>query len=141
MTESCIFCEIVAGTAERSVVAEDGATLAFMNLSQRPDWEGHVLIVPRTHVRDIYALDGATAGAVFAMAARVARAVKRAMAPDGITILQNNEPAGGQDVFHFHVHVIPRRTGESLSFARFPPSPTPRSRLDELAARIAHVFE
>jgi histidine triad (HIT) family protein len=141
VTERCVFCGIVAGTEERSVVAEDAITLAFMNLSQQPGSVGHVLVVPRAHVRDIYALDTDTAGAVFAMTARVARAVKAAMLPDGVTILQNNEAAGGQDVFHLHVHIIPRShdDGWFRGGVRFLPAPRPL--LDVLAARIAREME
>ena len=139
MTEPCIFCQIIAGQAERSVVAEDAGTLAFMNLSQHTDIGGHVLVVPKRHVRDIYALDTDTAGAVFAMAARVARAIKQAMAPDGITIVENNEPAGGQDVFHLHMHVIPRRNGDGgPSTHRHQP---PRPVLDGMASRIGAAME
>lgn len=139
MTEPCIFCQIVAGQAERSVVAEDADTLAFMNLVQRPGRDGHVLVVPKRHVQDIYALDADTAGAVFAMAARVARAVKQAMAPDGITIIQNNEPAGGQDVFHLHIHVLPRLAGDGGPFThRHQPS---RAELDGMASPIRAAME
>jgi histidine triad (HIT) family protein len=138
MSDPCIFCQIVAGGAERSVVAEDAGTLAFMNLFQHTDVGGHVLVVPKRHVRDIYALDTDTAGAVFALAARVARAVKQAMAPDGITIVQNNEPAGGQDVFHLHMHVIPRRNGDGGPYTRR--HQPPRELLDSLASRIRMVM-
>jgi histidine triad (HIT) family protein len=137
--ELCIFCLIVTGKAERSVVAEDAQTLAFMNLFQRTGMEGHVLVVPKRHVQDIYALDADTAGAVYAMAVRVARAVRQAVAPDGITIIQNNEPAGGQDVFHLHMHVIPRRNGDGGPYtSRHQP---PRAVLDSMAACIGAAME
>jgi histidine triad (HIT) family protein len=139
MTEPCIFCQIVAGEAERSVVAEDATALAFMNLFQPTGSEGHVLVTPKRHLRDIYELDAETAGAVFAMTARVARAVKQAMVPDGITVVQNNEPASGQDVFHLHVHVIPRLAGDGGPFARR--SQPARAQLDRMAARIRAVME
>ena len=138
--EACIFCAIVAGTAERSLVAEEKDALAIMNLVQNPAVPGHVLVIPRRHVRDIYTLDAATAGAVFDLAARVARAVKVSMAAEGMTLIQNNEPAGGQDVFHLHVHVIPRRHGDgSAALAlRRPPG---RAELDRLAALIRAEFD
>lgn len=102
----CVFCDIVTGRAPAEVVYEDEETLAFMDIN--PVNPGHVLVVPKRHVRDIYALDDETAAAVMRTAIRVARAVKKALAPDGVNLFQTNEPAAFQSVFHFHMHIIPR---------------------------------
>lgn len=136
MPEDCIFCRIVAREAPASIVAETESALAFMDVNQATD--GHVLIVPKKHVATIYELDDETADAVFRLTVRVAKAVKAALKPDGLNLLQANEPAGQQEVFHFHNHVIARYEGDRdrVRFgwkAVFPA----RSELDQLAGAIA----
>ncbi len=98
---------------------------------------GHVLVIPRAHIPDIYTLDEATATAVFGLTIQVARAVKAALQPDGITLLQANEPAGGQEVFHFHLHVLARYRGDRdrIRFGWQAHLPS-RAELDRLAAQI-----
>lgn len=136
MPEECIFCRIVARQAPASIVAETEDALAFMDINQATD--GHVLIIPKQHVENIYELDEATADAVFRLTVAVAKAVKAALKPDGLNLLQANEPAGQQEVFHFHNHVIARYHGDRdrIRFgwkAEFPP----RAHLDTLAETIA----
>jgi histidine triad (HIT) family protein len=136
MPDDCIFCRIVERQAPASIVAETDGALAFMDINQATD--GHVLIIPKKHIVDIYGLDGETADAVFRLTVQVAKAVKTALRPDGLNLLQANEPAGQQEVFHFHNHVIARYHGDRdrIRFgwkAEFPP----RSHLDALAESIA----
>ncbi len=135
MSEECIFCQVVAGEAEASVVYEDDTTMAFMDIRQTN--AGHTLIVPRRHIRDIYELDDDTAAAVIAATARVARAVRDAFNPDGINIWQSNGAAAGQEVFHIHFHVLPRGNDDGL-LKFYPSKPDYPSRrvLDERAAKI-----
>ncbi len=110
MTDDCIFCRIAAGAAPASVVAETDAALAFMDIDQPTP--GHVLVIPKTHIRDVYALDEPTADAVFRLTVQVAKAVKAALRPDGLNLVQANEPAGQQEIFHFHVHIVARYHGD-----------------------------
>ena len=136
MPEECIFCRIAARQAPASIVAETSGALAFMDINQATD--GHVLIIPKRHVPDIYALDEETTDEVFRLTVAVAKAVKRGLQPDGLNLLQANEPAGQQEVFHFHNHVIARYHGDRdrVRFgwkAEFPP----RAHLDALAETIA----
>jgi histidine triad (HIT) family protein len=131
----CIFCRIVRGEAAASVVAETEAALAFMDINQPVP--GHVLVIPKAHIQDIYGLDPATGAEVFGLTVEVAKAVKAALHPDGLNLLQANERAGQQDVFHFHVHVIARYTGDRDRVRiGFHPEMPPREALDELADRI-----
>jgi histidine triad (HIT) family protein len=74
-------------------------------------------------------------GAVFRVAVRLAQQVKRVLKPDGMNLLQANEPAGQQDVFHFHLHLIPRYHGDSVHL-RWPPGKPGRADLDELARSL-----
>jgi histidine triad (HIT) family protein len=135
MSEDCIFCRIVAGTAPASIIAESPDALAFMDIDQPTP--GHVLIIPRTHVRDIYELDDHVAAAVFRLTVQVAKAVKLALAPDGLNLLQANERAGQQEVFHFHMHVMARYLGDRdrirLGWQNNHPA---LAELDRLAAKI-----
>lgn len=109
---ACPFCAIAAGEAQASVVVDDGNILAFMD--QRQAVTGHVLVIPRRHVRDIYALSPAEASAVMQVAVRVAGALRAAFDPPGMNLWQSNGEAGGQEVNHFHLHVHPRRPGDGL---------------------------
>ena len=136
MFEECIFCRIIARQAPASIVAETDGALAFMDINQATD--GHVLIIPKKHVPDIYSLDEEAADAVFRLTVAVAKAVKASLQPDGLNLLQANEAAGQQEVFHFHNHVIARYHGDRdrVRFgwkAEFPP----RAHLDALAETIS----
>ena len=131
----CVFCEIVAGREEASVVYEDDLTIAFMDISQFAD--GHVLVVPREHYDDQLAVPDDVAAALGIATKHVARSVDSAFKPDGLTLWQSIRAAGGQDVFHLHWHVMPRYVGDGL-VRIYPSRPgyPGRARLDELADRI-----
>ena len=108
----CIFCQIVAREADAYVVAEDQQTVAFLDRGQAT--EGHTLVVPRSHAADIWDISEDQAAAVMVMAKRVAELLDRKLGPDGLNLTQSNRPAGWQDVLHFHLHVIPRWSGDGL---------------------------
>ncbi len=110
----CWVCAVVGGTAKAFVVDETPDILVLVSpMALNP---GHTLVVPRRHVRDLYTLPAELAGAILSAASRVARAAKRAFAAEGITLRQHNDPAGGQEVFHFHLHVVPRFRGDVERF-------------------------
>jgi len=106
----CPFCAIASGEAEAHVVLEDTQTIAFLDRS--PLFIGHVLLIPRAHIRTIYEADDATLEAMARAAKRLAIAVTTAMAADGIFVAQNNVIS--QSVEHLHTHIIPRRKGDGL---------------------------
>ncbi len=135
MHEDCIFCRIVARKAPASVVAETAEALAFMDINQATN--GHVLVIPKAHVQDIYSMAPETTDAVFRLTVEVAKAMKAALGCDGLNLLQANEPAGQQEIFHFHVHVVARYQGDRdrIRFGWSPIFP-PRPELDRLAAAI-----
>ena len=109
---ACVFCRIIRGDLDSATVYEDESTLAFMNLHQSN--EGHVLVVPRHHFKQIYDLDEHTASALANSVCKVARAVRRVYAPEGLPIWQSNGPAAFQEVPHVHWHVLPRKTDDGL---------------------------
>lgn len=131
----CVFCDIVAGRAPVSMIVEDEAAIAFAALRQMVP--GHVLVVPRRHVETLYELQPDDGAAIMAAAVRVARAVRDAFAPDGLSLWQSNGAAAFQEVPHLHLHVQPRWSGDGL-LQIYPDAPidSPRAQLDEIAARI-----
>ena len=130
---SCIFCKIVAKQIPATAVYEDDETLAFMDLGQVNP--GHVLVATKAHAANLFELDDAQAGAVFRATARVARAVRDAFQPQGVTLFQANGKAALQSVFHFHLHVLPRWENDGMSLA-WPAKNPPRDKLEEYAAKI-----
>lgn len=107
-----IFAKILRGELPCEKVFEDEHTLAFMDIMPRGD--GHTLVVPKTPARNILDIDPDEYVRLGRGVLTIARAAKRGMNADGLTIQQFNENAGGQVVFHIHVHVIPRWTGVAL---------------------------
>ena len=105
--QGCVFCAILAGELPARMVWEDAQVVAFMDLRQAVP--GHVLVVPRQHAQTLYALDEALAGQVMRVAHRVARALRDTLAPDGLNLWQSNGEAGGQEVPHFHLHILAGR--------------------------------
>ena len=109
---SNIFAKILRGEIPSHRVYEDDAVVAFMDVM--PQGHGHTLVVPKAPSRNLLDADPATIGPLFTTVQKVALAVKKAFGADGVTILQFNEPASGQTVYHLHVHVIPRFDGVAL---------------------------
>lgn len=133
MSENCVFCRIVRGEIPATVVDQDELTIAFMDIgSVNP---GHMLVAAKAHVENLYAVDDPLAAALMVSAARAARAVKAALRPQGLSLFQANEPAGGQTVFHVHLHVLPRWDGDGMELS-WPVRNPPREQLEQVAARI-----
>lgn len=109
----CIFCKIVAGEIPAAKVYEDDLTIAFMDIGQVNP--GHVLVASKRHAVTVLDLTAEEAAAVMQTAQRIAHAAQQAFAPDGITLFQANGAAGGQTVFHFHMHVLPRHEGDGMA--------------------------
>jgi len=107
-----VFARILRGELPCEKVYEDAGCLALMDIMPRAD--GHVLVIPKVAARTILDIDTGALAGLMAGVQIVARAVKAGLAADGLTIQQFNESAGGQVVFHLHVHILPRWTGVSL---------------------------
>lgn len=131
MTESdpdCIFCKIIAGEIPGQIIAEDEHTVAFMDIS--PATRGHALVIPRRHSRDLLEISAEDLAATVQGAQRIAQRAKDRLGADGVSLLNSCGAAAWQTVFHFHIHVIPRYTGDPL---RLPWTPAPGD-VDEIAA-------
>jgi len=107
-----IFAKILRGELPSHRVYEDEATIAFMDVM--PQGIGHTLVVPKAPSRNLLDADPAIFGPLFATVQKLARAVKTAFDADGVVVMQFNEAASGQSVYHLHVHVIPRFEGVPL---------------------------
>lgn len=133
MMADCVFCKIMAKQIPATVVHEDEHTLAFMDIGQVNP--GHVLVALKEHVENIFAVDEAQAAAVFGSVARVARAIRGAFEPQGLSVYQANGAAAGQTVFHLHVHLVPRYEGDGMALT-WPVKNPPREKLAEYAQKI-----
>ena len=110
--DSNIFAKILRGEIPAHKVYEDDDTVAFMDVM--PQGPGHTLVLPKAPSRNLLDADPATLSKLMQTVQVIARAVKEAFAADGVMIVQYNEPASGQTVFHLHVHIIPRFEGVPL---------------------------
>jgi len=130
----CIFCAIAAGSAEASIVYADERAVAFMDI--RPVTQGHLLVVPRRHAIGLADLDPEDGAQVFRVAQRMAAAIRRSDLPcEGINLFLADGQLAGQEIFHVHLHVLPRNPGDGFRVRmdwRFPP----RAELEDNAARI-----
>ena len=129
----CIFCKIIAGEIPCFKLHEDDDTLAFMDIN--PANEGHALVIPKEHSADVHAVSDAAIIATVLTAKKVASAIHKTLNPDGMNLLQCNGPAAAQSVFHFHMHVLPRREGDELKL-NWGLSPGDMDAIGELAQRI-----
>lgn len=130
----CVFCAIIAGAAESSVVYDDAHTIAFMDI--RPFTAGHLLVVPKTHAANLSELDPADGARLFGVGQQMAAAVREStVAAEGVNFFLADGVVAGQEVFHVHLHVVPRTTGDGFGLRGRPTTP-PRADLDYLAGSI-----
>ena len=107
-----IFAKIVRGEIPAFKVYEDDGALAFMDVM--PQSEGHTLVIPKTDARNFFDIDPDSLARLIKTTQHVAKAVQKAFEPDGMRIIQFNEPAAGQTVFHIHFHIVPCYEGRAL---------------------------
>ena len=111
--ENCIFCQIVKGSAPAIKLHEDELTMTFLDIF--PAAPGHLLIITKEHFSNLMAADPEAVARVAANSVAVAKALEATLSPDGIGVYQLNGAAAGQTVFHYHMHLIPRKEGEGRS--------------------------
>ena len=109
---NCIFCKILNGDIPSFKLYEDETTFAFMDIN--PASEGHALVIPKEHAVNVHAVSDAAISATVLTAKKIAKAVDKALSPEGLNLLQCNGQAAAQSVQHFHMHVLPRKTGDEL---------------------------
>jgi histidine triad (HIT) family protein len=119
--DDCIFCKIVAGEIPSTKIYEDDTALAFMDIM--PLNKGHLLVIPKEHYDNILEVDPETYGKLYTVIRRMAGAVKEALNPDGMNVLQLNGKAANQVVPHVHLHLVPRWEGDGLTVSAWEPVP------------------
>ncbi len=133
---ACPFCRIARGGFPAAVVYEDTDTLAFLDLY--PATRGHTLVIPKSHVEDIYSMPAETGARIMATAIAVSKALRQRLSPAGLSLIQANGAASGQTVYHFHLHLVPRYEGDAVTL-KFGHGTVPESmgELRRLAALLA----
>lgn len=139
---TCVFCDIIRGTEPASIVYDDESIVAFMDI--QPVNHGHLLVVPRAHARHLSDVEPETIPHLFRVGAVLSGALRRsAIRCDGISFYLADGEAAGQEVFHVHLHVIPRLLGDGFGF-RFGPRyhlRPDRATLDDAAKTIRTALE
>jgi histidine triad (HIT) family protein len=139
----CTFCHIVAGELPASVVYEDELVLALMDIN--PVNPGHVLVIPRQHYADLADLPEAVGARLFTVAQRVAAALRRTgVRCEGVNLFLADGEVAGQEVFHCHLHVLPRYAGDAFRVHADWSSPSAhpsREALDAVAGDIRRALE
>lgn len=124
----CLFCKIIAGELLAQIVDQDERTLSFMDIN--PATRGHALVVPRRHARDLLEIGPDDLAATALAAQRLAHKVHERLGADGVNLLNSRGIAAWQTVYHFHIHVIPRNSGDPL---KLPWTPAPGN-IEEITA-------
>ncbi len=131
-----MFCRILAGALPASIVYADDSAVALLDLY--PIHAGHTLVIPRDHYADVASSPPRLAGHLFEVSARLGPAIVRATDAHGFNVWAANGRAAGQDIFHVHLHILPRYREDTFGL-RFPkdyPSEAPRRDLDAMADKI-----
>ena len=114
---ACVFCEIVAGNAPAIKIHEDDGYLAILDI--RPFTRGHTLVIPKRHTVDLTDTPPQTCAGMVKLGQRIALAARSSgLHADGNNVVINDGKSAFQSVLHIHLHVVPRRTGDKLSFAK-----------------------
>ncbi len=116
--EDCIFCRVIAGQEHAIVVYQDDHSIAF--LDKYPLNPGHTLVLPKKHYAFMHEMPPEEVGRLFVSVAKVMKGVRKVSKADGINIGQSNGRAASQEVFHMHVHIIPRFNDDSTGGLTFP---------------------
>ena len=136
--DDCIFCKLANGVFPTNTVYEDDDFRVILDAA--PAAKGHSLILPKQHTDNLYETDDAELSKLLPVAKKVAKALKKTFNCDGVNIVQNNEPAAGQTVFHLHVHAIPRCTNDNVGIG-WPQNTPDADEQVKIAADIASNIE
>ncbi len=110
--EDCIFCKIVNGSVPSKVVFEDEHTMAFMDIAG--DVDGHIAVIPKKHCNNILDCDAETLGRLMKTVKKLAEHLAYDCGYNGVNLLNASGESAGQSVPHFHIHIIPRKSGDGI---------------------------
>jgi histidine triad (HIT) family protein len=131
----CIFCKIIAGEIPSYKVYEDNDFIAILDI--RPVHFGHTLVIPKKHFINIYDTPEEIGVKIYPVLSKIAKGIKQTLNCDGINIVQNNEVAGGQEVFHSHIHIIPRYENDGIKFSKIHKSYENNEAMKDMAENIS----
>ncbi len=137
MKEDCIFCKIIKGDIPSFTIYED--KLFKVILDRFPAALGHALIIPKEHYKDIFELPEEVAQALYPLAKEMATRIKLAVDAEGMNIVQNNGEVAGQSVYHFHLHLVPRKAGDGITLNKSANSATTLEELEAVLKCIQAV--
>ena len=135
--DNCIFCNIAAGEIPSTTLYEDDDVRVIFDIG--PATKGHALVIPKTHVANVFEISDELLGKAYSVAKKIAQALKETTGCEGINILQNNGEMAGQSVFHFHIHVIPRYEGDTANI-KWEQGTADSDYLNELAGKVKEIL-
>jgi histidine triad (HIT) family protein len=137
---TCVFCDIIAGDEPASIVYQDDLVIAFLDI--RPVNPGHTLVLPKEHYPYLDSIDAQTAAHLFTITTRIAHAIRHSDAHcEGINLFLADGEAAFQEVFHLHMHVIPRFKGDHFKISADWDAHPPRQELDLMAKNIRDAYQ
>ncbi len=134
--EDCIFCKIIKGEIPSFKVYEDDKVYAFEDIN--PIADGHTLVIPKNHAENIWEISGEDLSAIHLAAKKIATGIRDTLNTDGVACLQLNGKGAGQLVFHYHLHLVPRKSGgPGLPIAEWELKPGDMDVLKDISERIS----
>ncbi|MDD3386719.1 MAG: HIT family protein [Candidatus Pacebacteria bacterium] len=112
--EDCIFCKIISGEIPSYKIYEDDFVFAFLDIN--PTSLGHTLVVPKKHNKDVFDIEEEYLKRTILISKKIAKKMKEVLDCDGVNVYNNSGASAGQIIFHFHIHVIPRKNGDMVDF-------------------------
>lgn len=134
----CLFCKIANGELSSATVFENSEFRVI--LDRFPGSKGHILIIPKEHIDNIFDMDPDQGGRLFSLAVHLSKILKKELNMEGLNIVQNNGKIAGQTIFHFHLHLIPRYSGDGVNITWKTTEPT-EEELNSLAKRLFRALQ
>lgn len=138
MKNDCLFCAIIDGEIPSYKIYDDGDF--YVMLDRFPKCLGHVLILPKRHAEHIFSLNEKEAAGLFPLAQKIAASMKKTLDFPGLNLIQNNGPAAGQEVNHFHLHLIPRYDGDDMAVQYKSQDPS-ENEFDEMTEKLVKALD
>ncbi len=133
----CIFCKIISGEIPSATIYENEEFKVI--LDRFPANEGHVLIIVKEHVANIFEIDPDQAGRLFKLAAQIARVMQKTLGFSHMNVMQNNGTVAGQTIFHFHLHLIPRYENDGITIS-YRPMDLTDEQIETVRQKIANAL-
>lgn len=130
----CLFCGIISNRIPAKIIFEDDICIGILDIF--PISKGHTLIIPKNHYFNIEDIPDDVLSHLFVIVKKLGKKIRNQLNIDGYNILQNNFPAAGQVINHFHIHIIPRQTNDSKFHIKIPKSQIDNSTLEEVKSAI-----